>query len=125
MYTHTVRREMDEGGEIVETRTSITRQIYDQLLSQVDRSCNVTIEKTRRCFVYNDQIYQLDIFQAPHPGLMLLETYSPLPPEELILPPFLDIAENVSGNPKYSMYNLSKAKYKDTRMKIRVHKKNT
>ncbi|XP_023331949.1 TRPL translocation defect protein 14 isoform X3 [Eurytemora carolleeae] len=108
MYTHTVRREMDEGGEIVETRTSITRQIYDQLLSQVDRSCNVTIEKTRRCFVYNDQIYQLDIFQAPHPGLMLLETYSPLPPEELILPPFLDIAENVSGNPKYSMYNLSK-----------------
>ena len=33
MYTHTVRRQ--EGGEIVETRTNVSRHIYDQLLSQV------------------------------------------------------------------------------------------
>ena len=33
MYTHTVRKQ--EGGEVVETRTNISRQIYDQLLSQV------------------------------------------------------------------------------------------
>ena len=33
MYTHTVRREVD--GKMVETRTNVTRQIYDQLLSQV------------------------------------------------------------------------------------------
>ena len=34
MYTHTVRKQ--EGDEVVETRTNISRQIYDQLLSQVD-----------------------------------------------------------------------------------------
>ena len=34
MYTHTVRRQ--EGGEVVETRTNISRQIYDQLLSQAN-----------------------------------------------------------------------------------------
>ena len=32
MYTHTVRKV--EGEEVVETRTNVSRQIYDQLLSQ-------------------------------------------------------------------------------------------
>ena len=34
MYTHTVRKEV--AGEMVETRTNVSRQIYDQLLAQVD-----------------------------------------------------------------------------------------
>ena len=33
MYTHTVRKEV--AGEMVETRTNVSRQIYDQLLAQV------------------------------------------------------------------------------------------
>jgi len=111
MYTHTVRK--NEGGEIVETRTNITRQIYDQLLSQADRNSNVPIVKTRRCFVYNTQYYQLDIYQEPHPGLMLLETYSAFKPEDLDLPPFLHTVKNVSGDPRYSMYNLSKVGSKE------------
>jgi len=106
MYTHTVRKQ--EGGEVVETRTNISRQIYDQLLSQADRDSNVTIEKTRRCFVWNTQYYQLDIYTSPHPGLMLLETYTMQSPEELDLPDFLTIQQNVTGNTKYSMFNLSK-----------------
>jgi len=106
MYTHTVRKE--EGGEVVETRTNISRQIYDQLLAQADRESNVSIEKTRRCFMWLSQYYQLDIYHTPHPGLMLLETYTALPPEQLDLPDFLNIQENVTGNPQYSMFNLSK-----------------
>ena len=35
MYTHTVRKEV--AGEMVETRTNVSRQIYDQLLAQVIR----------------------------------------------------------------------------------------
>jgi len=107
MYTHTVRKQ--EGGEVVETRTNVSRQIYEQLLSQADRESNVTIEKTRRCFVWNTQYYQLDIYTTPHPGLMLLETYTMLPPDQLDLPTFLTIEKNVTGNPKYSMFNLSKS----------------
>ena len=73
MYTHTVRRQ--EGGEIVETRTNVSRHIYDQLLSQVtalyvqartvvsrclqaDRDRNVSIEKTRRFFDYHSCQFQ-------------------------------------------------------------------
>ena len=36
MYTHTVRKEV--AGEMVETRTNVSRQIYDQLLAQVDHN---------------------------------------------------------------------------------------
>lgn len=108
MYTHTVRRKV-EGGEVVETRTNVTRQIYDQLLAQADRDSNVSIEKTRRCFLWQTQYYHLDIYHSPHPGLMLLETYTSLPAKQLHLPDFLQIEDNVTGNPKYSMFNLSKA----------------
>lgn len=106
MYTHTVRKE--EGGEVVETRTNVSRQIYDQLHAQADRESNVSIEKTRRCFMWKMQYYQLDIYHSPHPGLMLLETYTALPANQLDLPDFLSIEQNVTGIPQYSMFNLSK-----------------
>jgi len=42
-------------------------------------------------------------------GLILLETYSILEGQELLdrLPKFLDIEAEVTGNPEYSMFNLS------------------
>lgn len=42
-------------------------------------------------------------------GLILLETYSALEEENLLktLPSFLNIEKEVTGNPDYSMYNLS------------------
>ena len=97
---------------MVETRTNISRQIYDQLLSQADRDSNVTIEITRRCFVWNTQYYQLDIYTSPHLGLRLLETYTMLDPEQVDLPDFLTVEQNVTGNPNYSMFNLSKTESK-------------
>jgi len=112
MYTHTVRRQ--EREEIVETRTSITRQIYDQLLAQADKNNNYTIVKTRKCFVYNNHYFHLDIYESPLAGLMLLETYSAMGAEELSLPPFLEIQKNITGDPRYSMYNLSRKDNKDT-----------
>merc|ERR1719419_903957 len=66
------------------------------------------LKKTRRCFVWNTQYYQLDIYTSPHPGLMLLETYTRLQPDQLDLPEFLRIDQNVTGDPQYSMFNLSK-----------------
>jgi len=106
MYTHTVRKEV--AGEMVETRTNVSRQIYDQLLAQADRDSNVTIEKTRRCFVWQNQIWQLDIYSTPHPGLMLLETYTALPTNQLVMPDFLTVKREVTGESSYSMFNLSK-----------------
>lgn len=63
--------------------------------------------------MYENQHYQLDIYRAPcHSrcqGLILLETCTTLKDEEIAktLPPFLQVKKNVTGDPAFSMYNLS------------------
>ncbi|XP_044753936.1 TRPL translocation defect protein 14 isoform X1 [Coccinella septempunctata] len=111
-YIHTVRRKNEPSGQIIEVKTQITHRDYINLLTQKDDG-HFTIYKQRRCFLVNNQYFQLDIYQQPsHPrcnGLMLLETYSTLDDETLMdsLPKFLHIEKEVTGNPDYSMYNLS------------------
>lgn len=111
-YIHTVRRQNHPGGQVIEVKTQITHRDYINLLAQKDNA-HFTIYKKRRCFIVNNQYFQLDIYEQPsHPrckGLILLETYSVLDEEELkkLLPPFLDIEKEVTGNPDYSMFNLS------------------
>ncbi|XP_049823554.1 TRPL translocation defect protein 14 isoform X2 [Aethina tumida] len=111
-YIHTVRRQNQPGGQVIEVKTQITHRDYINLLAQKDKT-HFTIYKKRRCFIFNNQYFQLDIYEQPsHPrckGLILLETYSALEEETLkkTLPVFLDIEKEVTGNPEYSMYNLS------------------
>lgn len=111
-YIHTVRRQNQPGGQVIEVKTQVTHRDYINLLTQKDNS-HFTIYKRRRCFIENNQYFQLDIYEQPsHPrcrGLLLLETYSALEKELLMktLPSFLNIKEEVTGNPEYSMYNLS------------------
>lgn len=100
------------------------------MLAQKD-DAHFTIFKKRRCFLVNNQYFQLDIYQEPsHPryvkfltffhmkinfiffrcrGLMLLETYTSLVGDELekSLPQFLNIVKQTTGDPSYSMFNLS------------------
>ncbi|XP_066144982.1 TRPL translocation defect protein 14 isoform X2 [Euwallacea fornicatus] len=111
-YIHTVRRQNQPGGQVIEVKTQINHRDYINLLTQKDNS-HFTIYKKRRCFIFNNQYFQLDIYEQPsHPrcrGLILLETYSALDDESLLfkLPTLLKIEREVTGNPDYSMYNLS------------------
>jgi predicted ATPase len=99
-------------GQSIEVKTQLTQRDYLNMLAQKDDS-HFTILKKRRCFLVNNQYFQLDIYQEPsHPrckGLMLLETYTSLEGEKLdeILPKFLNIVKEVTGDPYYSMFNLS------------------
>ncbi|KAJ8680260.1 hypothetical protein QAD02_016047 [Eretmocerus hayati] len=110
-YIHTIRRPK-MCGQVVEVKTQLTHRDYLNMLAQRDDS-HFTIFKRRRCFLINNQYFQLDIYREPaHPrckGLMLLETYTALPSDKLqnILPQFLTIEKEVTGNPDYSMFNLS------------------
>ncbi|CAB4068062.1 TRPL translocation defect protein 14 [Lepeophtheirus salmonis] len=99
------KEELKENGAIL-------IQDYLHLSNQQDRS-HFPIIKTRRCFMYNDQYFQLDIYEDPvHErcrGLMFLETYTTKSVKEITenLPPFLDIDSEASGDPAFSMFNLS------------------
>ncbi|XP_076232041.1 TRPL translocation defect 14 isoform X2 [Calliopsis andreniformis] len=110
-YIHTIRRPKI-CGQVIEVKTQLTHRDYLNMLAQRDDS-HFTIFKRRRCFLINNQYFQLDIYREPaHPrcrGLMLLETYTALTGDELknILPQFLTIEKEVTGNPDYSMFNLS------------------
>jgi len=110
-YTCTIRRP-ECKGQTVEVKTPLSRKDYEYLLNHVDLK-RLPIYKTRRCFMYNDQSYQLDIYKDPcHPrcrGLMLLETFTTLPSNKLkdMLPPFLAISQEVTGDPAFSMFNLA------------------
>ncbi|XP_015599083.1 TRPL translocation defect protein 14 isoform X2 [Cephus cinctus] len=110
-YIHTIRRPK-MCGQVVEVKTQLTHRDYLNMLAQRDDS-HFTIFKKRRCFLINNQYFQLDIYREPgHPrckGLMLLETYTALSGDDLkrILPQFLTIEKEVTGNPDYSMFNLS------------------
>ncbi|XP_043221714.1 TRPL translocation defect protein 14-like isoform X2 [Amphibalanus amphitrite] len=110
-YTHTIRKP-EKLGQTVEVKTQISHRDYTYLLEGADRR-HLPVYKTRRAFLCNDQYFQLDIYREPHHSrckdLLLLETYSTLPLDELQkrLPPFLSVAGNVTGQAEYSMYNLS------------------
>ncbi|KMQ91800.1 hypothetical protein RF55_8293 [Lasius niger] len=110
-YIHTIRRPK-MCGQVIEVKTQLTHRDYLNMLAQRDDS-HFTIFKRRRCFLINNQYFQLDIYREPaHPrcrGLMLLETYTALTGDELknILPQFLTIEKEVTNNPDYSMFNLS------------------
>ncbi|XP_049867288.1 TRPL translocation defect protein 14 isoform X2 [Pectinophora gossypiella] len=111
-YIHTLRK-FHPTGQSVEVRTQLTHRDYLNLLPQRD-DAHFTIFKKRRCFIYNNQYYQLDIYRQPtHPrcrGLVLLETYSAAYDQDALLatlPKFLTIVKEVTGDPAYSMFNLS------------------
>jgi len=90
----------------------VSQRDYANLLAHRDDS-HLPIFKTRRSFLYENQQYQLDIYRSPcHSrcqGLVLLETFTTSKDEELMssLPPFLRVKKNVTGDPAFSMYNLS------------------
>lgn len=65
-YIHTIRRPK-MCGQVVEVKTQLTHRDYLNNLAQRDDS-HFTIFKRRRCFLINNQYFQLDIYREPgHP----------------------------------------------------------
>lgn len=65
-YTHTLRRP-HVHNQSVETKTQLTQRDYKNLLAQRD-DAHFTIYKKRRCFLVNNQYFQLDMYKEPsHP----------------------------------------------------------
>ena len=60
-YTCTVRRP-ELQGQTIEVKTPLSKKDYEYLLNHVDQK-RLPIYKTRRCFMYNHQSYQLDIYR--------------------------------------------------------------
>jgi hypothetical protein len=47
---------------VVEVKTPLAKKDYENMLNHAD-SRHLPVYKTRRCFLYNNQQYQLDIYR--------------------------------------------------------------
>ena len=55
------------NGQMIEVKTPLTHRDYSHLVDQQD-PLHLTVNKIRRCFMYNNQYFQLDIYKDPcHP----------------------------------------------------------
>ncbi len=102
---HTSRKRLSATEELV-TERQVSNNLYENLLQQAD-PYRRTITKTRQSFIWKGQFFELDTYHGKHEGLIILETKGIPCHEELHLPPFLTIKEDITGNTQYYNHNLA------------------
>ena len=88
------------------TERIVTNSLYETMLQQAD-PYRSTIVKHRRSFIWQGQYFELDSFQQPVDGLVILETKGTLDSTEISFPPFLRVKENITGNTTYYNHNIA------------------
>jgi len=106
-YTHTIKRKIADGQH-VEVERDISGREYVALLADADPTRR-TIRKTRRCFVWGHRYFELDRFQEPHAGLLLLELELEAVDEPIELPPFVEVEREVTSDGSFSNHSLAAA----------------
>lgn len=104
-YTHTMKRAV-EVGQRIEIERQITGREYIALLAQADPTRH-TVKKQRRVFVWANQYFEWDVFVDPRPGLQLLEVEVDSLNSPIELPPFLQIAREVTDDNRYTNHAIA------------------
>lgn len=98
-YYITIKKSYKDKEKIV-TEEKISEKLYEKLKNE--RRIINEVNKTRTCFMYNDNVYKLDEFDD---GTVILEAK-----EDAILPPFIKSAEDVTENNNYKNVNMKQGK---------------
>lgn len=102
---HTTRRKLSATEELV-TERHVGNNLYEIMLQQAD-PYRSTIIKNRKSFIWKGQFFELDTYLSPVKDLVILETKGITRHEDLKLPPFLKIVEDITGNTNYFNRNLA------------------
>ena len=95
--------------ELIETEQQINSNLYQTMLQQAD-PYRQPIVKRRRSFIWKGQYFELDEYRKPTPGLLILETKGITENENVKLPTFLEIVEDITGRKEFYNYNLAKTR---------------
>jgi len=106
VYFQTIKKTVSAGKRI-ETERRITAQQYVDLLQIADPDRH-PIVKTRKCFVWKNQYFELDTYIEPALGLQILELEGVEQHEQIDFPPFVKVVKDITGDEQYYNYNLSK-----------------
>ena len=104
VYVHTTKKK--SGGEEHVTERQINNSLYEMMLRLADPRRH-TIQKHRSSFIWKGQYFEVDTYQGPLDGLVILETKGIIPGEDVKIPPFLHIVEDITGREEYYNYNLA------------------
>lgn len=99
IYFRTLKKKI-EGNEYEEKEKQITEEKFYKHLRREDDNY-YPVRKKRVCFVWKEQYFELDLFESPRNDLCLLELELLDSGQKFDLPPFLDVLENVTNDPKY------------------------
>lgn len=102
---HTTRKKLSATEELV-TERQVSNALYESLLQQAD-PYRRAISKRRRSFIYQGQFFELDTYGSNLEGLVILETKGIERHEDLKLPPFLQIEQDITGDVSYYNPNLA------------------
>ena len=92
--------------EIIETERQVDNNLYEQMLHQAD-PYRANIKKKRQSFIWKGRFFQIDTFHAPIDDLVIMENKGIGEQEDIDLPPFVRVLEDVTGNSKYQNYNIA------------------
>lgn len=102
---HTTRKKMADRKVLV-TERQVTNNLYESMLQQAD-PYRRTITKNRKSFIWQGQFFELDTYKSPVSDIVILETKGIASHDEMKLPPFLRIVEDITGNKAYYNYTLA------------------
>lgn len=103
-FFYTEKREIS-GIERTERERKLTQREYLDMLLDADPSTHPLI-KTRYCFVWESKYFELDIFPND-PDKALLEIELTDKSDEVTVPVFLEVLEEVTNNPMYRNRKIS------------------
>lgn len=95
------------GAQRVEFERQITPTEYLELMQTADPK-RQTIHKLRRCFVWDNQYFELDTFISPEFPHRLLELEGLADVTNITFPPFLKVLAEVTEDPRYYNANIAK-----------------
>lgn len=90
-----------------ETEYQIDSHEYKRLIVQARENCS-PVTKTRYCFDYRGQLFELDVYPFSE-SLATMELELDSETQEIVFPDNVDILKEVTGNPAYSNASLAVA----------------
>ena len=101
----TTKTKVSQTEELV-TERQIANSLYESMLQQADPYRH-TIQKLRKSFIWKGQYFELDFYQGPLDGLVIIETKGIRSHKDVKFPPFLKVIQDVTGNKDYYNYTLA------------------
>ncbi len=107
-WQYTLTKKKTVGfGERIELEEELSPEQYHALLQEAAPD-KQTVRKVRYCFPFRKQVFELDVYAFSN-RFATLEIELPSIDTPVLLPSFVQVIEDVTGDERYSNYALSEA----------------